>query len=230
VGAARRHGMTYVHLPIGYDGIPRDKVAALARAVESMPGPVYVHCHHGQHRGPAAVAAIQLCTDPAWDADTAEEWLKAAGTDPKYKGLVSLPRSFTRPTAEEMARVPTELPSVAALADFTRTMVGVDARWDHLTLVKAAGWAAPKDHPDIDPPYEAVQLVELYREAARLTDTPNRGTDFVKLLAEAEAAAAELEQALKAKPVDASRAEQAFTRSSASCTACHSKYRDPPKQ
>ncbi len=54
--AAARHGIRYVHLPFGYDGIPRDKAVALVRVARDSPGPVYVHCHHGKHRGPAAVA------------------------------------------------------------------------------------------------------------------------------------------------------------------------------
>jgi hypothetical protein len=228
VDAAARHGLRYVHLPFGYDGIPRDKVLALARAARDLPGPVYVHCHHGKHRGPAAVAAIQLCTDPTWDAARAEAWLRTAGTDPRYAGLVGLPRSLTRPTLEELAQVPADFPSVAPVPDLARVMVQVDEQWDHLKMVKSAGWSAPKDHPDIDPPHEAVQLAEHYREAARLTDAGRRGTDLAKRLGEAEAAATELEQALRTKPVDSDRAERAFVRSAASCAGCHDHFRDRP--
>ena len=28
----------------------------LARAARTLPGPIFVHCHHGMHRGPAAAA------------------------------------------------------------------------------------------------------------------------------------------------------------------------------
>ncbi|HEY8505925.1 MAG TPA: sulfur transferase domain-containing protein, partial [Gemmataceae bacterium] len=196
VGAARRHGLTYVHLPFGYDGIPRERVLALAKAAATLPGPVYVHCHHGKHRGPAAVAVIQLCNDPAWDADTAASWMEMAGTDPRYTGLTGLPRSLTRPTPEELARIPSGFPAVAEVPDLARLMVEVDTRWEHLRLVKAAGWAAPKGHPDIDPPHEAVQLAELYREAARLDGVNRRGQEFAELLRDGEAAARELEQVL----------------------------------
>jgi protein tyrosine phosphatase (PTP) superfamily phosphohydrolase (DUF442 family) len=228
VEAAARHGLRYVHLPFGYDGIPRDKVLALARAARDLPGPVYVHCHHGKHRGPAAVAAIQLCTDPTWDAARAEAWLKTAGTDPRYAGLTGLPRSLARPMPEELARVPADFPSVAPVPDLARVMVQVDERWDHLKLVKSAGCSAPRDHPDIDPPHEAVQLAEHYREAARLPDAGRRGPELAKRLSEAEAAATELEQALRTKPVDSDRAERAFARSAASCAGCHDQFRDRP--
>jgi protein tyrosine phosphatase (PTP) superfamily phosphohydrolase (DUF442 family) len=228
VAAARRHGLTYVHLPFGYDGIPRDRLLALAKAAATLPGPIYVHCHHGQHRGPAAVAAMQLCTDATWNAAKADAWLKSAGTDPRYVGLIGLPRSIVRPTADELAKVPTDFPAVATIPDLARLMVDVDARWDNLKLVKAAGWAVPKDHPDVDPPHEAVQLAEHFREAARLDAARKRGPDFAGLLADAATAAAGLESELRANPVNAVRTSILFDKFAATCTACHGKYRDRP--
>jgi protein tyrosine phosphatase (PTP) superfamily phosphohydrolase (DUF442 family) len=50
---AHKYGLRYVHIPFGYDGIPRQQVLRLARAVRDLPGPIYIHCHHGVHRGPA---------------------------------------------------------------------------------------------------------------------------------------------------------------------------------
>jgi protein tyrosine phosphatase (PTP) superfamily phosphohydrolase (DUF442 family) len=228
VEAARRHGLTYAHLPFGYDGIPRDRVIALAKAATELPGPVYVHCHHGKHRGPAAVAVIKLCIDPAWGAETAEAWLRTAGTDPRYSGLVALPRTLTRPSPGELALGPNTFPAVAPVPDLARLMVEIDARWEHLKLAKSAGWVAPKDHPDIDPLHEAVQLTEHFREAERLESVNRRGAKFLATLGEAEAAAAELERALRTRSVDTAKAEMAFTRSAAACAACHDRSRDRP--
>jgi protein tyrosine phosphatase (PTP) superfamily phosphohydrolase (DUF442 family) len=228
VEAAHRHGLRYVHLPFGYDGIPHERVVALAKAAATLPGPIYVHCHHGQLRGPAAVAAIQLCTDPAWDTARAAAWLKTAGTDPRYRGLIGLPQSLVRPTAEELARAPADFPEVVAIPDLARLMVDVDGHSDNLKLAKAAGWAVPKDHPDVDPPHEALQLVEAFREAARLDAVRKRGPEFGKLLADAEAAAGGLEAALRARPIDADRTAAAFARSAATCAACHDRFRDGP--
>jgi hypothetical protein len=171
---------------------------------------------------------MQLCTDPTWDAARADAWLKAAGTDPRYVGLIGLPRTVVRPTAEELARVPTDFPASAPIPDLARLMVDVDARWDNLKLVKAAGWAVPKDHPDVDPPHEAVQLAEHFREAARLNAARQRGPDFTQQLADAEAAAVVLETELRANPVNAGRAGAAFARSAAACAACHDRFRDRP--
>ena len=62
VELARKHGLRYIHLPIGYDGVPANRVAELVKAAQSSHGPLYVHCHHGRHRGPAAVAVICQAT------------------------------------------------------------------------------------------------------------------------------------------------------------------------
>lgn len=224
VALAERYGLRYVHLPIGYDGIPSERATQLAKAVRDLPGPVYIHCHHGKHRGPAACAAVLLTLDPTWTPDRAERWLRVAGTDPKYSGLTRLPRTLNRPSAETLDRTPPDFPTVAVVPDLVRLMVEMDARWDHLKAVKAAGWKTPTDHADLDPPHEALLLVELYREAVRLGESSARGKEFVRLLTEGEAAANELEQAFRAK--DAKAAATAFGRSQAACAACHQKYRD----
>ena len=52
--AARKHGLRYVHLPHGYDGVPAPRGDELAIALRTLEGPIYVHCHHGKHRSPAA--------------------------------------------------------------------------------------------------------------------------------------------------------------------------------
>src|SRR3954462_1625180 len=46
VDTARKYGFIYAHLPVGYDGISRDRVVALTKAAKSLPGPIYIHCHH----------------------------------------------------------------------------------------------------------------------------------------------------------------------------------------
>lgn len=222
VAEAETHGLRYVHLPVGYDGISRDRSLQLAKAVRDLPGPVYVHCHHGKHRGPAACAAIQLILDPMFTAEDADKLMKDAGTDPKYTGLIGLPKTLTRPTAEELDRVPNDFPKAVAVPDLTKRMVAIDEVWDRLKLVKAAGWVTPKEHPDLDPPHEAVQLTEHYRESARLPAA--KGMPF----AEAEAAATELRTALRAR--DSAKADAAFARSAKACSTCHSAHRDTPKK
>jgi hypothetical protein len=233
VARARRHGLRYVHLPIGYDGVPRAQALRIARAVRDLPGPVYVHCHHGQHRGPAAAAVALLCLDPAWSPEAALAWMRRAGTDPRYVGLYAAPQELRRPSADELDRVPADFPEVAAVTGTAQVMVGIDERWENLKLVRAAGWKTPPGHPDVDPPHEAVQLVEYFREARRLPTTRARPEDFRRRLSEAEAAAKALEAALRGRPASpggATAAEGAFRRVEAACARCHARFRDAPRK
>jgi protein tyrosine phosphatase (PTP) superfamily phosphohydrolase (DUF442 family) len=234
VERARKHGLRYVHLPIGYDGVPEAQALRIARAVRDLPGPVYLHCHHGKHRGPAAAAVAHLCLDGRCGVETAVEEMRRAGTDPRYTGLYAAPGQIRRPTREVLDRVPADFPEVAEVAALAQAMVAVDERWDRLQQVRAAGWKVPPDHPDIDPPHEALQLQEQYREAARLPQVEARPADFRRRLAEAEGGAAELERVLRQGrekgTVDGAAAEAAFRRSAAGCVECHGRYRDVPQR
>src|SRR5262249_38153767 len=153
----------------GYDGIPREQVLRLAKAVRDLPGPIYLHCHHGVHRGPAAAAAIHLCLDETRRVQQAIEEMRRAGTDPRYEGLYETVRTLVRPTAKDLDAIPANFPEVEKVSDLAQFMVRIDTRWDNLKRIKAANWNPPADHPDIDRAHEALQLAELFRESGRLT-------------------------------------------------------------
>ena len=220
VALAQKHGLRYVHLPVGYYGIPRGRVLELAKAVRDLPGPVYVHCHHGRHRGPAAAAAIRLCLDPDYTPEQAEQYLKEAGTDPHYAGLFGLPRTLKRPTREELDRLPNDFPAVARVPDLAQRMVEIDARWDKLKAAKEAGWPESGESAG-----EALLLVEAYREVARLT--PAKHPAFAKHRDAAEADAAIIERTLRA--ANHPGANAAFAASKAQCLRCHDTFRDRAK-
>jgi protein tyrosine phosphatase (PTP) superfamily phosphohydrolase (DUF442 family) len=227
VERAHKFGMRYVHLPIGYDGVPEEQGLRIVKAVRDLPGPIYIHCHHGKHRGAAAAAVARLCTDDRCGVELALEGMRLSGTDPHYTGLYAAPKEFRRPTAEELDRLPADFPEVTAPTGLAQFMVEVDDRWERLKLARAAGWVSPPDHPDIDPPYEALQVVEQYREALRLPKTAERSDDFRRRLDQAREATEGLEAALRRPGADR---EAAFQAAGASCTNCHGTYRDVPRQ
>jgi protein tyrosine phosphatase (PTP) superfamily phosphohydrolase (DUF442 family) len=230
VDRARGFGMRYIHLPIGYEGIKQDQVLKLARAVRDLPGPIYIHCHHGKHRSPAAAAAVQICLDEKCTVAQAVEIMKRAGTDPRYSGLFATPRDVKRPTAKDLDMVSADFKEVVEIPVLAKAMVQIDQHWDNLTLIKKAGWKTPKEHPDLDPPHEALQVWEYYRELARSPATQNRPADFRAWLADSEEAAKQLENELRERPKsDSTSVDEAFQRLRALCTRCHAKYRDVPQ-
>lgn len=220
VAMAKRFGLRYVHLPIGYDGISAERAAQLAKAASSLPKPIYVHCHHGKHRGPAAVAVMLSSLDPNWTVEQAQRWMKTAGTDPKYAGLYAV----RRVSPAEREACPGDFPETATVPDLARLMVEIDLRWDHLKAIQKAKWAVPADHPDLVPATEAVLLAEAYREAARLKSATDRGAMFIERLKSAERDAEELAEAIRTK----GDPQAALERSQERCTSCHASYRDKP--
>lgn len=229
VASAKEQGLRYVHIPIGYEGIPREKVLQLAKACQDLPRPIYLHCHHGKHRGPAAAAAVHICLDDRCTVNQALTEMKTFGTDPKYRGLFEAIKRLERPTAKQLAAVPTDFPETAQVASFVERMVEIDTTWDHLKEIKAAGWKVPAKHPDLDPAQEALQLLEHYREAARLPEHAQRPAAFQEFLKAAETEATELEKVLQAagqKPLNAATLDPLFKRSEAACAKCHSQFRD----
>lgn len=230
VELARQHGLRYVHLPHGYDGISTNLQLLLAKAGQALPGPIYVHCHHGKHRGPAAAAVICLAAQ-GWTTAQAEAFLVAAGTATNYAGLYGVVREFQKPTYEQLRAMPADFPEVAKVSGLVDAMVQIDERWEHLKAVRAAGYRAPPDHPDIQPVNETVILWEHYRESRRLPETIEHGTDLIKRFEQAELEAKEAERLLRwfaaeAKPEISTQLDRAFDAVAKSCSTCHKAHRD----
>jgi protein tyrosine phosphatase (PTP) superfamily phosphohydrolase (DUF442 family) len=214
--AAEKAGLKYIHFPVGYDGINTQTAYKLAKAVQTQPGPVYVHCHHGKHRGPAALAAVRLCLEPDYTPGMARAWLEQAGTDPKYAGLFKVPTTLPRPTPEQLAAIPAEFPSRSPVGGLTKAMVNVDLHFDSLKRSKTKDWLGAEP--------AAALLAEDYREARRSPQGVSRGQEFTKLLEEAEQTAAEIGVQVKAGKF--AEADVAFLKSQSLCAKCHAKFRD----
>ena len=224
VAEAKKHGLRYVHLPFGYDGIPANRIAELAKAAGPDAGTIFVHCHHGLHRGPAAVGVI--CESVAsWSPAQAEAWLKQAGTAADYPGLYRAVRDFRAPTPAEIARVGA-LPEVVKPPALVDAMVEIDEHMDLLKTQQRIGWRSVPENPNTSPAHQATLLWERLRELARTEDTAKRPEDFRKLLAESERAAGTLRATLRTYPTDSPQLDRALKQATQSCAACHKAYRN----
>lgn len=226
VAAAERHGLRYVHVPIGYEGVGDDDALRIVKAVETAPGPVYVHCHHGRHRGSAAALIARIALEDVGSEQAVAD-LRTAGCSPKYAGLYRDVAAFRPPSAAELAAVPADLPALVEPEDLVGLMIEVDTRFLHLADVRDAGWGVPPDSPDIDPAHEALMLREGLREGARLDEARALGARFVALMRESEAAAAALEAVLRDDGArDAAAKQAAYDALGETCETCHAAYRN----
>jgi protein tyrosine phosphatase (PTP) superfamily phosphohydrolase (DUF442 family) len=223
--SARRFGIRYVHLPIGYDGVPADQELRLIKAAETLPGPIFVHCHHGQHRGPASAAVICMGT-AGWTPEQGEAWLHLVGTATNYAGLYKSVETFRPPTPETLKHVSGNFSEKSDISPLAKVMVQVDGRFDNMKLIKKAGYRRLSDHPDLDPAPEALLLDELFKELLRSPITDKRTADFRLKLTEAEAASEAFYTDLNTPSPDVKKSEAAFQRLNDACAACHKAYRN----
>ena len=212
VEAAHKHGLRYVHVPIGYDKIKPQPRADLVEAVKTAGGPVFLHCHHGQHRGPAAAAYCGMAMGQL-TAEEALEVLQAAGTRADYTGLWDAVRKFELPTVPAGPLVET-----AEVKPITGAMVRIDHHWTGIDKqVKAGQIADEKEFTR-----EALLLAEEFRELPRTS--PSTDVKFKARMQTAIDATEELHQA--AEKNDLAAIQAASKKVVQSCVDCHARYRD----
>ena len=230
VEEARRQGIRYVHLPVGYSAISREQALRIINAAQTLPGAIFVHCHHGKHRGPTAAAICGMALE-GWSKDQAISWMKRAGTSPNYKGLFDTVERFSIPAKEELAKLDSPFPEVSPPNAIVETMVEIDERWDRLKRLQQGGFKSAANEPDIEPSHEALLLKEHFRELSRLVESKERGAEFLRSLDASESAATRLESALreiqKQQSADVRQeADDAFKAVGGGCVSCHKTHRD----
>jgi protein tyrosine phosphatase (PTP) superfamily phosphohydrolase (DUF442 family) len=218
LAAAKKHGLRYIHIPIGYDGVEAEAQAALTRVVREVKGPVFIHCHHGKHRGPAAAAVACMAAGAMTPAE-ATAFLKLAGTGKEYAGLWRDVAHF-KPLAADAKLL--ELVEVAEVDSLAAAMAQLDRAWDGAKLCQAAGWQTPKDHADLAPVHQALLVLEGFKESRRNLDYDD--AQLAAWVDEATAQAEQLHQSLKANHPD--EASRAYKQLEAACLRCHEQYRN----
>lgn len=179
---ARKLGLRYVHIPFGYDTVPAQAQLLLVRSFKELPKPIYIHCHHGKHRGPAG-AGIMLRSGPNWSAEAALKFMKDAGTSTDYAGLYSSVKMFEPLSDKALAASTEPLPETVEVADMVEMMVQIDTRFDRLKAwlqSTTANQLKSSVGKPVDPHQEAIQMRELVREAARLPECRDQPEAFRK--------------------------------------------------
>jgi len=219
IDLANKYGLRYVHVPFGYDGIAQPSQAALTRVARETAGPIFVHCHHGKHRGPAAAAMVCLAGEEI-DRAAAVKVLKQAGTSRQYAGLWRAIETY-RPLPAG-APLP-ELVAVAEIDHLVGWMASLGRAADHLKLAQQANWKAPTDHPDLVRVAQAVLLREGLHESLRLT--PDEApADYRAAMRLAEQLAQKLQTAIETnQPATASKHFNALLQR---CAECHTHHRN----
>jgi protein tyrosine phosphatase (PTP) superfamily phosphohydrolase (DUF442 family) len=217
-------GIRYVHLPISYDGITPERKLELARVMKDLPGPIYVHCHHGKHRSAGAAAAIAVALGRLTN-DEAVARMKVAGTAPNYEGLYACATDTKVATNAEIASASNAFPSRWKTTGLVQAMVDIDFAMDNLKAIEKAKWGVPADHPDLVPAAEVGRISHLMRDLQDDAAVRKETEEFRALLLASKDAAESLEKGFLES---ASHEELAarFKTLNQSCKDCHVKFRD----
>jgi protein tyrosine phosphatase (PTP) superfamily phosphohydrolase (DUF442 family) len=236
---ARKYGLRYIHLPHSYDGIPDQRVLELARAVRDSDGPVYIHCHHGKHRSPAAAAAACV-TAGMMEPSNALSILELAGTGKNYRGLFETAATARRVDLAVIDQIPADFPESVPLPELTELMVQIEKHHDRLKAAAATGWKATDSEASREfIAEEALLLREHFTELLRSPEQNQREMTYLSLLRKSEQQSEALEKSLRqwirddqsapagksATPEETSEAFKAVTKL---CLECHQKFRDVP--
>lgn len=212
VELAHKYGLRYVHIPIGYDQIKPQSRADLVEATQTGNGNVYLHCHHGRHRGPAAAAYCGMAQGKLTH-DQALNLLKAAGTKADYTGLWDAVRKFEPPQMKAGPLVET-----AAVEPLTTSMVHIDHAWADIDRQVKAGkvddWKKMTQ--------TALLLHEEFREIPRTAKLIDN--DLKSLFLAAIQDTDSLHKAAEKNDLTALKATS--QKVAQGCATCHTKHRD----
>lgn len=221
---AKKHGMRYIHLPIGYDTVPGDRAKELAQALASVEGPIYMHCHHGRHRSAAAASAACVGVGLTTPEEAIRRMKDISGTTANYAGLYAAVQA-AKPLPKEQLRIdPSTLPEITRVSGLVATMVELDVVFDNLKALNAAEWRVPADHPDLVPAKEARRTATLFRGLHENADSNAHPADYQQWLNRSIDDADAIARAVDAG--DPKEAALRFQSLGKTCKECHKPYRD----
>lgn len=216
VELARKHGIRYIQIPIGYDGIATDTANEIAQAFELAPKPMYVHCHHGKHRGPTACMVIGVA-HYNWTEQQAVKWLHDAGTAEAYKGLYQTARDFKKKDYQPNRRkLLKDFPETAKVDQLPRAMADMGRIYDLLKKHNRNNEILKFD--------QAILLQEAFHEMQRTAFNQKQPQDYRDWMKASEEISIELRAALDKK--DATLGSKLYQALASTCKKCHLKYRD----
>ncbi len=221
IDLATQFGLRYIHIPIGYDGITDSQKSTLGAVFTRCRPPYYFHCHHGKHRGPAALAAA-LCTAGTMTLAQANDYLQLAGVSRGYQGLWNAVADASKrpplPTAQPLIPMTSVSTMVAAMA-------AIDPIYDNLKLLKKNNWQAAPDQPDVTSAHQSLMLLELLKELPRTIAADQfKKPLFLTALSATTDHAARLQRELRKS--DWASASKSFEKIRLSCVDCHADFRN----
>ena len=213
--------MRRAHFPVGYDGVSATVQDALLVAWRDCSKPLYIHCHHGHHRGPAAAVTLLRRLGRVNESEGLA-MLRACGTSFAYPGLYQSMREATGVSSATLQALEIPLREHHQVGSLTAGMAALDRSWDNVLESQRGGWQRSHRHPDAAPTAETAAVTEHLRAIATMPHT--YPPSFDSALARVIEASTRLEAAVARG--DFLMAGRLASWMDSSCVACHAGHRD----
>jgi protein tyrosine phosphatase (PTP) superfamily phosphohydrolase (DUF442 family) len=227
---AARYGLRYVHVPIRYNGITEQERVAIAKTFRELEGPFYVHCYHGQHRGPAAAALGRLVLDQASREQAVAEMRQYCGTSKKYEGLYRDIAAGDLPDAAATAASDFDFAPAFRFEGERGAMVEMARSFDTLKDLAERDWQVNPEHPDATAHGEARRLYQALSQVHDLPATAFKPGDYREILSKSLTQSKELLALLESSggvsPESSPKAKDLVGSIGKGCEACHGLYRN----
>jgi hypothetical protein len=203
----------------------------LAKAVRDADGPIYIHCHHGKHRSPAA-AAVACVANGYIEPHEAVRILNVAGTNPNYRGLFDAVAHAARMSDSAIDACAADFQETVKLPALAEAMVGLDETFERLKDFALVDWKTIPSHPDLHPVHETLLLVEHFQEIERLESVQRESKEFLVQLKESIELSRQLMTLLEVGQTSISgrinkvSIDRTFQAISSNCAECHRQFRD----
>lgn len=219
---ADRFGIRIVHFPIGYDGISDKRATQLSQALSQLEHPIFINCHHGTHRGPAALCVGAIGAGII-TTEQAESFLTASGTSPNYPGLWEAARTAT-PLDDTTIQAITDFPARAPVPGFVDSMGQLDRLHDRLWDLADNDWKTPDKHPDLSASAISGRIYDMMRTMSTLPYMEEDGREMREKMIESTELSRVLETQIQSGDDESALITlEAFARS---CKDCHSQFRN----
>ncbi|MEM6469031.1 MAG: hypothetical protein AAF802_05630 [Planctomycetota bacterium] len=212
VESAKLQGIRYIHLPVGYAGLSKDRIHAIASLLKHEDDGLYVHCHHGRHRAPAVAAAACIAAG-ILNRDGGRRLLEVAGTSSHYSGLIEAVEASSCLDKDELCVDRFEYPTRAEVPATAARMVQLSY------LVEKV---SQSDLGESDKTRYAVLIEEQFKELLRLDAVQSEGADYRFRMMDSLRHATLLRKSVPEENQRLAKLHQLRE----SCNDCHHRYRD----
>ena len=212
---ANRYGLRYVHLPVGYGQIPRNRIVEICQ-LSKTDKIIFVHCHLGKNRGPACAVAAAVALGEL-QREVAPRVLQNCGLDEHYAQLLDSALNAEPITDAEMSRDTFHFSEYVEPPSLVRRMLEMERLLDELEKRASQPPGDPTQFSSL-----SLLLLEEFKELKRLPEADAFSPELRSITQQIRELSSTIEQTSD-QPTE--RMADQLLSIRRSCQSCHQSHR-----